>query len=154
MNKEKIQLIFDRYMDIFMFGSKSISSLMSSQLMEELSIEQFSLVRLLYMKGPIRASELAEKQLVHKSAITVRVDKLVKKGIVERQRDENDRRNVYLRLTKEGTEYYEHLANKINDFVESIVRKIPEDEMESFLNVYMKIADYIENYKGGEECGL
>jgi len=151
MNKEKIQLILDRYMDIFMFGSKSISSLMSMHLMEELSFEQFTLVRLLYSKGPIRASELAEKQLVHKSAITVRVEKLVKKGLVERQRDDKDRRNVYLRLTKKGTEYYEHLDNKISEFVESIVRKIPEDEMESFLNVYVKIADYIENYKGDEE---
>jgi len=150
MDKKKIQLILDRYMDIFIHGSKSITSLMSSHLMEELSFEQFTLVRLLYMKGPVRASELAEKQLVHKSAITVRVEKLVKKGLVERLRDEKDRRNVYLRLTKKGTEYYEHLENKINEFVESIVKKIPEDEMESFLNVYVKLADYIENYKGDE----
>ncbi|MCR2822537.1 MarR family winged helix-turn-helix transcriptional regulator [Lederbergia panacisoli] len=151
MNKERAQLIFDRYMDIFMHGTKSISTLMSEQLMEELSLEQFSLVRLLYMKGQVRASELAEKQLVHKSAITVRVDKLVKKGLVERQRDEKDRRNVYLGLTKEGTELYKSIESKVNEFVDTIVKKIPETEMESFLNVYVKIADYIENYKGEEE---
>jgi len=151
LNKERVQLIFDRYMDIFMHGTKSISTLMSVQLMEELSLEQFSLVRLLYMKGPVRASELAEKQLVHKSAITVRVDKLVKRGLVERQRDEKDRRNIYLSLIKEGTELYKSIESKVNEFVEAIVKKIPEDEMESFLNVYVKIADYIENYKGEEE---
>ncbi|MBS4219540.1 MarR family transcriptional regulator [Bacillus sp. FJAT-49711] len=151
MNKERVQLIFDRYMDIFMHGTKSISTLMSVQLMEELSLEQFSLVRLLYMKGPVRASELAEKQLVHKSAITVRVDKLVKRGLVERKRDEKDRRNIYLSLTKEGAELYKSIESKVNEFVEAIVKKIPEDEMESFLNVYVKIADYIENYKGEEE---
>ncbi|MFS0612895.1 MarR family transcriptional regulator [Lederbergia ruris] len=151
MKKERIQLIFDRYMDIFIHGAKSVSTQMSSHLMEDLSLEQFLLLRLLYAKGPIRASEIAEQLLVHKSAITVRVEKLVKKGLIERQRDENDRRNVYLRLTENGRSLYESLEKNINQFVEAIVSDIPEKEMEVFLNVYEKIADYIENYREGKE---
>ncbi|GIN56946.1 MarR family transcriptional regulator [Lederbergia ruris] len=151
MEKERIQLIFDRYMDIFIHGAKSVSTQMSSHLMEDLSLEQFLLLRLLYAKGPIRASEIAEQLLVHKSAITVRVEKLVKKGLIERQRDENDRRNVYLRLTENGRSLYESLEKNINQFVEAIVSDIPEKEMEVFLNVYEKIADYIENYREGKE---
>lgn len=151
MKKERIQLIFDRYMDIFIHGAKSVSTQMSSHLMEDLSLEQFLLLRLLYSKGPIRASEIAEQLLVHKSAITVRVEKLVKKGLIERQRDENDRRNVYLRLTENGRSLYESLEKNINQFVEAIVSDIPEKEMEVFLNVYEKIADYIENYREGKE---
>ncbi len=138
-------------MDIFIHGAKSVSTQMSSHLMEDLSLEQFLLLRLLYAKGPIRASEIAEQLLVHKSAITVRVEKLVKKGLIERQRDENDRRNVYLRLTENGRSLYESLEKNINQFVEAIVSDIPEKEMEVFLNVYEKIADYIENYREGKE---
>ncbi|MCM3112339.1 MarR family winged helix-turn-helix transcriptional regulator [Lederbergia lenta] len=151
MGKERVQYIFDRYMDIFLHGKKSITSLMSEQLMEELSHEQFSLVRKLYMHGPARSSELAEQLFVHKSAITVRVEKLVKKGLVERQRDEQDRRNVYLQLSKQGIELYESIQAKIDQFLESIVSNLPEEEMESFLNVYEKIANYIENYEGEEK---
>lgn len=137
-------------MDIFIHGSKSVSMHMSTHLMEELSFEQFSLLRMLYLQGPIRASELAEQLLVHKSAITVRVEKLVKKGLVERHRDESDRRNVFLKLSVKGTQFYETLEKNINQFVEAIVKDIPEEEMEIFLNVYEKIADYIENYGGDE----
>ncbi|MBS4208722.1 MarR family transcriptional regulator [Bacillus sp. FJAT-50079] len=151
MDEKKIQYIFDKYMSIFLHGRRSISSLMSEQLMEELSLEQFSLVRMLYLQGPIRSSELAEKQLVHKSAISARVEKLVKKGLVERERDEEDRRNVFLTLTKEGRMVYEELEKNINRFVESILHDISEAEMESFLNVYEKIATYIENYEGEEK---
>src|SRR5690606_9071842 len=136
---------------IFIHGAKSVSTQMSSHLMEDLSLEQFLLLRLLYAKGPIRASEIAEQLLVHKSAITVRVEKLVKKGLIERQRDENDRRNVYLRLKENGRSLYESLEKNINQFVEAIVSDIPEKEMEVFLNVYEKIADYIENYREGKE---
>lgn len=144
-------MIFDRYIDIFLHGTKSISTLMSMQLIEELSLEQFSLVRMIYLHGPIRASELADQLLVHKSAITVKVDKLEKKGLIERHRDQEDRRSVFLSLTEQGTEMYEMLDSKINEFVEGIVQDIPSEEMESFLNVYEKIADYIIGYKGEEK---
>lgn len=148
MDKQQIQYIFDRYISIFLYGSRNISALMSDQLMEELSLEQFSLVRILYQNRSMRASELAEQLLVHKSAITAKVEKLVKKGLVERVRDEDDRRNVYLHLSPTGKELYESLAMKIDEFMEDILKEIPKDEMESFLNVYEKIADYIENYEG------
>ncbi|HLU21411.1 MarR family winged helix-turn-helix transcriptional regulator [Lederbergia graminis] len=148
MDKQQIQYIFDRYISIFLYGSRNISALMSDQLMEELSLEQFSLVRILYQNRSMRASELAEQLLVHKSAITAKVEKLVKKGLVERVRDEDDRRNVYLHLSPTGKELYESLATKIDEFMEDILKEIPKDEMESFLNVYEKIADYIENYEG------
>lgn len=151
MDKKRVEVILDRYMDIFLHGKKSISTQMSEHLMEDLSLEQFSLVRMLYERGEVRSSELAEQLFVHKSAITVKVEKLVKKGLVERERDTEDRRSVYLRLSEKGIKLYEELSGKINQFVEAVVRDIPESEMEIFLNVYEKLADYIESYEGEKE---
>lgn len=142
------QLIFDRFMSIMLHGRKGMSTLVSEQLLQELSLEQFTLIRLVYRHGPIRASELADMLFVHRSAITVRVDKLVKKGLLERERDEEDRRNVYLRISEKGIKFYETLEGKINEFVEAIIQDIPKDEMENFLNVFEKIATYIERYEG------
>lgn len=145
------QIIFDRFMSIMLHGRKGMSTLVSEQLLDELSLEQFSLIRMIYRHGPIRASELADLLFVHKSAITVRADRLVKKGLLERQRDAEDRRNVYLRVSEEGMRFYETLEAKINEFVETIIQDIPQDEMETFLNTFEKIAVYIENY-GGEKA--
>lgn len=145
---ENNQLIFDRFMSIMLHGRKGMSTLVSEQLLQELSLEQFTLIRMIYRHGPIRASELADLLFVHRSAITVRADKLVKKGLLERERDEEDRRNVYLRVSKEGIKFYETLEGKINEFVQAIIQDIPKEEMENFLNVFEKIATYIERYEG------
>ncbi|MBD8005953.1 MarR family winged helix-turn-helix transcriptional regulator [Bacillus norwichensis] len=142
------QLIFERFMSIMLHGRKGISTLVSEQLLQELSLEQFTLIRMVYINGPIRASELADQLFVHRSAITVRVDKLVKKGLLERERDEEDRRNVYLRLSEKGVKSYQVLESKINEFIEAIIRDISKDEMENFVRVFEKIAGYIEGYEG------
>lgn len=147
-NLNNHQLIFDRFMSIMLHGRKGMSALVSEQLLQELSLEQFTLIRMVYRNGPIRASELADLLFVHRSAITVRADKLVKKGLLERERDEEDRRNVYLRISEKGLKFYETLESKINEFVEAIIHDIPEEEMENFLNVFEKIATYIERYEG------
>jgi DNA-binding MarR family transcriptional regulator len=138
-------------MNIMLYGRKGMSTLVSEQLLKEMSIEQFTLIREVYKHGSIRASELAELLYVHKSAVTVRADKLVKKGLLLRERDMEDRRNVYLRLSKAGVEYYETMENKINEFVEAIIKDFPKDDMEHFLQVFEKFAMHIENYKGEEK---
>ncbi|WP_144461896.1 MarR family winged helix-turn-helix transcriptional regulator [Siminovitchia fortis] len=145
------QFIFERFMSIMLHGRKGMSTLVPEQLLQELSLEQFTLIRMVYRNGPIRASELADLLFVHRSAITVRVDKLVKKGLLERERDEGDRRNVYLRVSEKGKEFYRTLEGKINEFVEAIIRDIPKGEMENFLNVFEKIATYIEKYEGEKQ---
>ncbi|RWR13656.1 MarR family transcriptional regulator [Siminovitchia fortis] len=145
------QFIFERFMSIMLHGRKGMSTLVPEQLLQELSLEQFTLIRMVYRNGPIRASELADLLFVHRSAITVRVDKLVKKGLLERERDEGDRRNVYLRVSEKGMEFYRTLESKINEFVEAIIRDIPKEEMENFLNVFEKIATYIEKYEGEKQ---
>ncbi|MFD1706157.1 MarR family winged helix-turn-helix transcriptional regulator [Siminovitchia sediminis] len=142
------QLLFDRFMMIILHGRKGMATLVPDQLLEELSLEQFQLIRLVYKNGPIRASELADMLFVHRSAITVRVDKLVKKGLLERQRDEEDRRNVFLNVSEKGKTYYETLEKKINEFVGSIIQDIPKEDMENFLNVFETIASYIERFEG------
>lgn len=148
INLDNKQLIFERFMSIMLHGRKGMSTLVSEQLFQEMSLEQFTLIRMVYKNGPIRASELAGLLYVHRSAITVRVDKLVKKGLLERERDEEDRRNVYLRVSEKGKEFYQTLESKINEFVEAIIRDIPKNELENFLNVFEKIATYIEKYEG------
>lgn len=137
-------------MSIMLHGRQGMSTLVSEQLLNEMSLEQFTLVRQVYRMEPVRASELADQLLVHRSAVTVRVEKLVKKGLLERKRDSEDRRNVFLQLSPEGRMMYETLESKINEFVESIIEDIPQKEMENFLDVFEKIATYIEDYEGGK----
>lgn len=142
-------MIVDRYVDIFLYGSKGILDLMSEQLFEQLSLMQYSLLRILYDKEPLRMSELANLLGIHKSAVSIKVEKLEKKGLIQRERDQQDRRNIYLYVSPKGKKQYEETEEKIAQFLTHIMQQLSPEEMEAFLDGYIKIASAIKRY--GEE---
>jgi len=58
----------------------------------------FALARL----GPCTMSQLSEEMQVHKSSASVVVEELVRAGLVERQRGQQDLRLVWVKLTAKG----------------------------------------------------
>jgi len=69
---------------------------------EGLSISQFGVLEALYHLGPLNQSEIAKKLLKSTGNITMVIDNLEKRGLVSRQRKENDRRYYTVQLTTEG----------------------------------------------------
>lgn len=68
-----------------------------------LSIGEFSVLELLYHRGPTVLGEIQKRILVSSGGITFLVDKLTDKGLVERRDCPSDRRARYAALTREGT---------------------------------------------------
>ena len=68
-----------------------------------LSEAEFSILEVLYHKGPLLLGDVQRKVLVSSGGTTFLVDKLVKRGYVERQACPNDRRARFAALTREGT---------------------------------------------------
>ncbi len=58
------------------------------------------------------AGDLAASSLVSTGGITLRADRLVTAGLIVRERDEEDRRVVYLRLTPDGLALADRLADE------------------------------------------
>jgi MarR family 2-MHQ and catechol resistance regulon transcriptional repressor len=67
-----------------------------------LSISQFGVLEALYHVGPLSQAEIAKKVLKSTGNITMVIDNLEKRGLVGRQRKEEDRRYYTVRLTAEG----------------------------------------------------
>ncbi|GIN83898.1 MarR family transcriptional regulator [Heyndrickxia sporothermodurans] len=147
MDKQKIKLLIKRYEDVYLFATKRISTIMSEQVLNDLSIEQFAILRKLYERSSLRASELAEELGVNKSAITVKVEKLENKGFIYRERDQEDRRNIDLHLTATGKELYEEGEAKIENFVSNYLKELDHEDFEAFINLYEKIILIIQNHK-------
>ena len=64
------------------------------------------------------ASQAAQKLGITKSAVTQIADKLVKKGLVEKRRSVNNRKEVMIKLTTDGEVAYENhrpFHQKLND---------------------------------------
>lgn len=78
-----------------------------------INMAAFDVLAALRRGGPpfrMTAGQLAEWSLVTTGGITLRVDRLVKAGLVERERDTADRRIVYTRLTDEGLAVVDSVA--------------------------------------------
>lgn len=67
------------------------------------SIGEFAVLELLYHRGPTLLGEIQTRILVSSGGITFLVDRLVEKGLAERQDCPDDRRARYAALTADGT---------------------------------------------------
>ncbi|PYS92813.1 MAG: MarR family transcriptional regulator [Acidobacteria bacterium] len=82
----------------------------------ELCGSDFAVLEALLHKGPLPVNEIGRKVLLTSGSITVAVDRLETKGLVERRAHAADRRARIVHLTKEGRRlikraYAEHAAD-------------------------------------------
>lgn len=66
------------------------------------SMEDLQVLRLLFADGPQRVGEIAARQAASKATVSARLDRLERRGLLVRERVENDRRAVVCALTDEG----------------------------------------------------
>ena len=82
----------------------------------EIGGSDFAVLEALLHKGPLPVNEIGKKVLLTSGSITVAVDRLEEKGLVERRAHGRDRRARIVHLTKEGRKlitraYAEHAAD-------------------------------------------
>src|SRR5467141_1630560 len=91
------------------YAQKSISEL-------EMCASDFGVLEALLHKGPLPVNEIGKKVLLTSGSITVAVDRLEQKGLVERRAHGSDRRARIVHLTKQGRKlitraYAQHAAD-------------------------------------------
>ena len=64
----------------------------------------FGVLEALLHKGPLAVNELGAKVLLTSGSITTAIDRLERRGMVERENDPRDRRTRLVRLTEAGKE--------------------------------------------------
>ena len=101
-------------------AAESVSRSINAHLSDyDLTISQFGALEALYHLGPLPSGELGEKILKSSGNMTFVIDNLVKRGLVYRQRREDDRRCVEIHLTEDGRRlirdiWPDHLAGVVS----------------------------------------
>lgn len=75
----------------------------------DLTISQFGVLEALYHLGRLSQREIGGKLLKSSGNITVVIDNLEKRGLVQRERGVEDRRQVFVTLTPTGQELIEQV---------------------------------------------
>jgi MarR family 2-MHQ and catechol resistance regulon transcriptional repressor len=105
-----------------------------------LNMQELRVVEFLGNEGPHMMRELAEHLTVAVNSMTSIVDSLEGKGLVHRQRSEEDRRVVRVELTDPGREIYKSLVEVNLRLFRSMLGALTEDEQEIFMVLFRKIA--------------
>lgn len=89
-------------------------------------------------------SELAEVLNITLPSVTVAINKLMKKGYVEKVRGEEDGRIVYVSLTRQGRRIDSAHRYFHESMVRSIIRDMTESEMQALYKGIMKLDTFLK----------
>jgi len=116
----------------------------------ELSYPQILVLYALLEKGTSTISELSQHLKISQGVMSRTVDRLVEKGMVERERDTGDRRFVKVALSTEGSEFAVKMISYHADKFGSEFSKVSGKDREAFLGMLMQIDRALEEKASDE----
>lgn len=147
MDSNQVGELINRYLRVTFTVTKRASTLIKGQMCDDITDDQFYILRHIHHSGKTTSTDLAEIFEVKKSAITAIITRLVDKGLIERTRDMEDRRIVYLTLSESGLDLFAKTEEKINRLVAMFLNKLESEEVEAFLQTYEKLSDILLDIK-------
>lgn len=98
----------------------------------EISVEQFHILRYIRRKAN-SVSDLAAIGRISRPAISQGVDVLVKKGLVERRQNPEDRRFVRLALTREGNALLDAIFDQNRKWLRTKLSALKPEQLRSIM---------------------
>ncbi len=108
-------------------------------LQSDLSPAKFWFLVYLYRKGKSTVNDLSQETCVTSGATSLAIKSLENRGYVERIRDQEDRRVVWVSLTEGGKKIVEELSQKRAKICEQLLENLTETEKEIFLLILKKM---------------
>jgi MarR family 2-MHQ and catechol resistance regulon transcriptional repressor len=127
---ERIRRALDAYIKLSR-ARKTIGMLTSRLLAEyNLTESQLGTLESLYYLGPMCQKDIGDKMLVTGGNITMVVKNLEKRGLVSRERHEDDRRQFIVRLTPEGQQLLDELFPRHVEYITELMSILMPEEMD------------------------
>ena len=109
-----------------------------------MTFEMLEVMSCLWKEDGINQQEIADITLRDKSSMTYLLDNLVKRKMIERGEDENDRRNKLIRLTREGRQLREQLQPWATEIYAMAAGDIPVAELQEGLALLNRMTSNIK----------
>lgn len=103
---------------------------------EGVTLSQCHTLLELQMHKSISLNELSDELYLDKSTVSRTVNSLVKKGTVNRDVPEENRRKVTISLTKKGTDICKRINEESDAFFWDIIQAIPAEDLPVFLKSF------------------
>jgi MarR family transcriptional regulator, organic hydroperoxide resistance regulator len=103
--------------------------------------------------GEIIMSQIADYINIPMSTATGLIERLVKKGYIERLRSESDRRIVTIRLTDAGKKLTNDLKDTVKGYIQLIYDCLSNEERDLLFGIITKVTNIITSSKKKDETG-
>lgn len=134
---ELLVQIFD---DILQIEEKTLQS----GHLSDLSVTEMHTIEAIGMYTKRTMSEVAQDLKITVGTLTTAVNKLIKKGYVERKRIEEDRRVVLVELTKKGKLAFRLHEKFHSDMVETTINGLSDEEQKILISSLEKLNEFIK----------
>ena len=133
-------LIHELYSNLMLFEIEHLNK----GLMKDVTFHEIHTIEIIGNIGESTMQELAAAANVRQSTMTVMVDKLLKKGFVTRLRDDNDRRVVKVKLTRQGEAAFAEHKKVHRNITQFWLDILDEKERNDLMRMMEKIASHIK----------
>jgi MarR family transcriptional regulator, 2-MHQ and catechol-resistance regulon repressor len=121
---------------VLMKASKSLQEVTKDDISNHgMRMSDFEILEALYHKGRLTVREVSEAVLINTGSITYVIDKLEKKGLLERSNCKDDRRVVYIQITDAGKDLMDTIFPEHQRVIEELFEGISEEEKETVVKV-------------------
>lgn len=104
----------------------------------KLVLSDFSTLMVLGQFAPINGRKLSKLMNINAGTISLYVQRLVEKGLVQREQDRTDRRNWWLTLTNTGQEVYKEMIAGTVEYTRDFLSPLNESEQETLHQLLLK----------------
>lgn len=98
------------------------------------------------LTGKNTMSAVAKRMGITAGSLTTAVNALVNKKYVTRQRSEEDRRVIFLKLTDKGVRAYEHHRDYHRQMTEAVLDRLSEEEIPILIKTLNGLSDFFRGY--------
>lgn len=108
---------------------------------EDVTPVQYSALEFITLKETIPARAIADFLKIKPAAVTSLLDRLEKKGYVERMNCSDDRRVIHISATEKGKEVYDRIFTYFTSMSDQFYSVLDEEEFDQFERIAQKLLD-------------
>lgn len=113
----------------------------------DLTLAQAQVLRVLRRDGTVPTGRLALELRVSAPAVTQLTDRLIRKGLIERQATVADRRTVLVALSSKGRRMVDQFRKQRSDIFNGALAQLGEVERAEVIASLEKVVEALENYQ-------
>jgi MarR family 2-MHQ and catechol resistance regulon transcriptional repressor len=130
-------VLWKAYSAVREYAERDIASL-------HLSLTDFGILEALLHKGPMGVNEIGKKVSLTSGSMTVAVDRLEKRGLLERRSDSEDRRARVVHLTQEGSKLIECAFGAHTEAMTRVSEALSDREQAQAVRLLKKLGRHAE----------